>query len=630
MSSHSRRAWPVGLALLAMAAAAPTAGAGTAARPDLTAPRAAGIARSVKTGGAMALRISLSNRGNRPTGRSATDVLLSRDRRVGHDLRLIRLTTGPIGPRRKRMLSARVKISASAGAYFLLGCADAKKQVRESREHDDCGVLGRLVVRVPVVPPTPRPVPPAGPPSQAGPAPALHLGDGLDWGTGETAARQAPQAGDTITQLARVGNGLPGQSGYERSLTAPQGAISGNSTALAFAHGSDDDSVDVKLPFPFPFAGVSYTVMSVSTNGWIAFGAPAIDFYPDAQFLDFRGTGTALGDFQRGLYPWFSDLDLAPGNANPPSGGNVTFTTASDGSVAIRWRARLHAEANVGRDFQAVLFPDGRVRYDYLGNQAPTFNAGDVAAIGLSGGTGAGSLDAVTLGAQDTPARSVLYTPRAVHAAAAKPGVLQITLPRTSTFVSADPGCALSQAPTGRTDGAVRCDVPSLPSGATRAFAVTVRRAAVEGTGNLEALALRAVYSSDSLDLLDHEEATLGTPMVSHAVTSVIAPSPGSVSVGGRISIPVTVTAAQGGMADPELTLSPPPGLQIVATTFPRCVDPPDGTAGSLRCSLPNGVQSQDGQVVVTPTSAGHFVLNATIQAANAAGAGKGIVLDAR
>src|SRR5258705_13985920 len=108
-------------------------------------------------------------------------------------------------------------------------------------------------------PPPPPATTPTEPAPPVNPAIALHVDDGLDWGFREDSAWVSPAPGDTVTTTLRMGNGIAGQQGYDRSTVAAQPLATGTVTALTFTDNSDDDNAEVSLAAGFPFAGLTYT-----------------------------------------------------------------------------------------------------------------------------------------------------------------------------------------------------------------------------------------------------------------------------------------------------------------------------------------------------------------------------------
>lgn len=114
------------------------------------------------------------------------------------------------------------------------------------------------------------------------------------------------------------------------------------------ASATDDGFVAVALPFPFPFYGRAQTQMFVTTNGLITFGEP------DPCENDDRLSGAA--DRIAVL-----TLDLQPG-----IGGEVRVNASDSEKVVVTWReVPICGLPETSNTFQAVLFPDGRIRMNF-------------------------------------------------------------------------------------------------------------------------------------------------------------------------------------------------------------------------------------------------------------------------
>jgi hypothetical protein len=574
--------------------------------PDLATTKISGAPASLTANASARLEVTVANRGGRASRATKTDILLSADRRRGQDIRIARVATKAFAPGAKRRLRAGVKLppGVKAGSYFVLACADATAKLRERHERDNCRVGAALRILAPVsappTPPQPQPEPEPAAPAPGAPGPSLQIADGLDWASGTIAPGALPDIEAVLTATARIGDGLPGQAGYDQTYVDPHGPVSGETTTLAFgADGSDDGSVSVDLPFAFPFGGISYDKAFVSTNGAVSFGEPLPDYYVHTQLSDYRGPGAVLSEFTRALFPYFTDLDTAPGDA---PGGTVTATRAADGSVAMRWQEPDHRQPELRRDVQAVLFPDGRIRFDYLGSDEATADATDFAAIGLSTGTGTEALNALTLGTRRPPSRSVLYTPHAVGAAPLSEGLVRILTPRATSFVSADAGCALVHDATPSANGVVECATPALAPGESRAFSTRYVRAVgrtLLDTPAIENLHVIGEWHVGGVRLEDAEEADLAgtTPRVPH-VTVQATPATVTVLAGEQ----QTVHYAESGdrLASPSLTLRVPAGMRAISTTLPRCSALPQGTTGGEIVCLPlDGGFAFSGDLVV-------------------------------
>ena len=168
----------------------------------------------------------------------------------------------------------------------------------------------------------------------------LHTDDGLDWAFGQNAAENTPAPGDTIKTTLRIGDGGQGQRGYAHRLLSPKPFVGGQKSEINFPIDTDDDDETraVKLPFRFFFAGIPYKKVSVSTNGWIEFGGPALDYFDDIQLTDFRGEKAVMGRFFRGAMPYFADLDLTNGT---PNGANFAVQPGTVAKAVSREQNRV-------------------------------------------------------------------------------------------------------------------------------------------------------------------------------------------------------------------------------------------------------------------------------------------------
>lgn len=153
----------VGL-VLSVLGVVPASASGKNKKPDLVVASASVAPARVAPGGRLTVRDTTRNKGRRVARRSTTRYLLSKDKKV--DKRDVRLGQRPVKrlkPRQKHVSGKRkfrVPRSVKPGNYWLLVCADARKQVRESKERNNCRVVKarRLrIVRPPKKPDPPRP-----------------------------------------------------------------------------------------------------------------------------------------------------------------------------------------------------------------------------------------------------------------------------------------------------------------------------------------------------------------------------------------------------------------------------------------------------------------------------------------
>ena len=132
---------------------------------------------------------------------------------------------------------------------------------------------------------------------------------------------------------------------------------------------STNSATAVTLPFSFPFYGTPRTTTQVSSNGLLVF------------------TGTATSPFQASIPNGAAPNDyIAPfwRNLNPTLGGEVRTQDMGDGRFVISWIDVPPSTGSGTYTFQAILYANGRIRFQYQFMTGPV-NAG---AIGIENATG--------------------------------------------------------------------------------------------------------------------------------------------------------------------------------------------------------------------------------------------------
>ncbi|WP_167735987.1 choice-of-anchor D domain-containing protein [Nocardioides sp. 503] len=137
------------LALALTALVAPSRASAAGGRPDLTIAKVS-VPSSVKAGTSTRISTTVKNTGSKAAGASVVSLSLSRDRKVGGDTALAaagKMTS--LRPRKSlsRNISVAIPARTTAGSYYLVVCADAKKKVRERNERNNCRV-GTKPIRV--------------------------------------------------------------------------------------------------------------------------------------------------------------------------------------------------------------------------------------------------------------------------------------------------------------------------------------------------------------------------------------------------------------------------------------------------------------------------------------------------
>ncbi len=182
-----------------------------------------------------------------------------------------------------------------------------------------------------------------------------------------------PRVGDPVTQ----GFGGPDVYGYRwKDSDEPGGPVfdwidvSSIGTPVFSSVSDDRNSGALPLPFAFPFYGNLFTEFYVCSNGWVSFSSTSTDL-SNAML---PGTGAP-----ENLLAMFHD-DLRP---DPAAGGNVYYH--HDGSRFIIQFDNVPRYGSGGPyTFQAILYPNGTIIYQYLSMQGDRL---DEATIGIQNAT---------------------------------------------------------------------------------------------------------------------------------------------------------------------------------------------------------------------------------------------------
>ncbi|HEX5610977.1 MAG TPA: CARDB domain-containing protein [Solirubrobacterales bacterium] len=611
-----------------MAVPASASGA-KAPRPDLTLAKLAQPPAALSVGAQVTVAVEVRNRGRRAAGKSRVTLYLangakhtSRDVVLGHG----RVKALPAGGKATAKLSVALPLKAAGGGYRLIACADSAKKVREAKEANNCAASGQLQLKSPAQPPRPAGIPIDG--DALAISPAFSMTDGIDWGFVRDQSLHEPAAGDPITLTLRAGNRIAGQAGYTQANVAAAPLLVGTATALDFSASSQDDgALTVDLPFAFPFGGIFEQQVSVSTNGWLSFGAPAWDFWNNEQLSDYRGVAALVGEQMRGVMPYWSDLDLAQRGVGP---GEVRKVVSSDGSaVAFQWDTGQHSNGGGPRRlFQVVLFQDGSFRFDYPGtNEA----GGEKSFVGFSPGTGPGSATIVTEAGIAVPASSLLFTPRPLPADSVSgslpAGEVTATLPVRSDVLEAGPGCEVTLPSTASAEGLVTCSMPALAVGQQASQTVTISTPPnAPGETEPENFRLGGAYSTAGTTLRDRGEINTLSGSLAPAAIDLVAsfnspglPRPG---VPAEFGVDLEVPTIQASLDEPVITFELPDDvtfelIQIAGKQLP-CGPV---TEQAVTCRLPSGISFTTVGLSVVPgitTVGSALTLGVTASALNA------------
>ncbi|TMK59144.1 MAG: hypothetical protein E6G51_00110 [Actinobacteria bacterium] len=594
--NRTRAALLVSLTLVASLVLASGASAKTrgAAQPDLVVKKVSKPPRTGIVGSKLKLVVKVENAGGAKAGKSKLGLYLGKGKKhTKKDKRLKRVRVKPLAAGKGKKLKLRVTLPAKSklGSYRLFACADDTKKVKEAKERNCKGTRKVRLLAVSVTPP--------GPP----PAAAFTMSDGIDWGFVTDSSFEGPEPGEPITLTLTAGNSIAGQAGYTRSNVGAEGFRNGLVTPLDYKgtnNNEDDGQVTVQLPFAFPFGGIKEQTASISTNGWVDFGTPAWDYWDDTQPGDYRGEQAVVGEFYRGLMPSWADLDLREQGAGT---GTVKEVVAADNSwVAFQWDLGQHSSGIPRRTFQVVLFPDGRFRFDYPGENAP---GGNSSFVGYSLGTGAGSADIVSADGETVPTSSLLFTPNALPVAGpASAGEVTAALPKASTFLSAGAGCTLATAPGQFSTGLVKCAMPEIGVGAqasqTVTFAMPPDAPGEHGPANFRLL---GSYLSSGLTLTDRDEVNGISTSLSPSTIKIAASYTGATyETGVPTSFEATIESTASGLDEPTVDFRVTNATISAVEIGSAAIECTALGGPSTTCVLPSGTSGTKLKLTVIPS----------------------------
>lgn len=136
------------LVVLGLVAPGAAVAAGADPKPDLAALTPRGGSALAAPGGALEVTAKVTNVGSRKAGATKTAFYLSTDGRKGKgDVALGSASTPQLAPGKSKrvLLDGKVPRSIKSRAYRVVACADAKHQIREAREANNCKASQRTV-----------------------------------------------------------------------------------------------------------------------------------------------------------------------------------------------------------------------------------------------------------------------------------------------------------------------------------------------------------------------------------------------------------------------------------------------------------------------------------------------------
>jgi len=168
----------------------------------------------------------------------------------------------------------------------------------------------------------------------------------------------------------------------------------------------DDYCFGYSLPFPFPFFDKTiYEPIVIHSNGYISLGRDAYCYYWPYD-IDYQNSSAGLFNGTM-IAPCWTDL-ITYGSAQP---GEDVYITENADHVIIRWVAETYGEGEPV-DFEAVLFKDGRIQFNYGNGNTDISPWGTPPTIGISKGDGVNGYLSVLDGQSHlTDVESVLFIP---------------------------------------------------------------------------------------------------------------------------------------------------------------------------------------------------------------------------
>lgn len=177
---------------------------------------------------------------------------------------------------------------------------------------------------------------------------------------------------------AALGNGGPDAFGYRWiDSDAPGGPAFAwqeiASRGVRLFGGADDSTTRIALPFPFTFYGRTYDSVSVCTNGWLSFTDR------DSALVNTDLPNAAPGVPRALIAPFWTDLDL-----RATRGAGRVYAHFDGSKFIVEWKDAVHFAGASPYTFQALLWPNGLIEYQYLSLGALT----QAATIGIQDDSG--------------------------------------------------------------------------------------------------------------------------------------------------------------------------------------------------------------------------------------------------
>ncbi|MDX1531202.1 MAG: choice-of-anchor Q domain-containing protein, partial [Rhodothermales bacterium] len=246
-----------------------------------------------------------------------------------------------------------------------------------------------------------RPAFTSGPASGPGGPAALQL----DKGEADPRPGSAPRrGGDSALGRSPAGGhratGGPDAFGYRwTDSTDPDGPafafVDVAPTGTPLAGLGDDAAGTCGLPFSFPFYGEDRSAVWVSSNGFLAFAPEKVDAHQNDPLPSASAPHAVIA-------PYWDDLD-------PSAAGAVYCADLGDGRFVVQWDGVPFFSGVGTRTFQAVLYEDGRILFQYDALDFSGQEGG--ASIGIEDGAGAAGLGVAFNSPYAVDGLSVIFEP---------------------------------------------------------------------------------------------------------------------------------------------------------------------------------------------------------------------------
>ncbi len=394
---------------------------------------------------------------------------------------------------------------------------------------------------------------------------------------------RAKRAADAVAGIGGAAAGGPDAFGYTfRTGDVPGGPVfewidataGGESLAL-----TGDDAVSAPLPigFDFPFYGAAHGTLRVCTNGWLSFTSALTAFSNTAL------PSAAAGVPENLVAPYWDDFHFA--------GGTHAWIRRDPGRTVVEWHeaGRLD-DALRPNTFEAVLFADGRIRFQYLRMKGENLSSG------TAGIQNAARDDGLTA------AYDVAFVQDSLVIEFAPPVPWLDVVPGTGTIA---PGAALDLGVTFRTQnllaGSFAGAIVISSNDPLRPMAAAPCTLRVAGMARLvadvEPIVVEQAYAGfvRALDVglrnagtaaFDAIQVASGDPALSASL------EPARIAPGGTGTLHLGLAAGQEGPFATTVTLTPATGAPATFTVEAQVTPAPRATTstGRIEATLANGI----------------------------------------